>query len=112
MFASGILGMPRRVSTYYGVPGLGTLNLLSTIGAGIIGLSMVAFAVNIVVSLALRRESGPDPWQGNTMEWATSSPPPPLNFSAEWPFRRVTSFTPLLDRRLRGEAPEPSGAVP
>lgn len=100
MFASGILGMPRRVSTYYGVPGLATLNLISTIGAGILGLSMVAFAINVIASLSFRRESGPDPWRGHTLEWATSSPPPPLNFTPEWPFVKVTSFTPLLDRRL------------
>jgi cytochrome c oxidase subunit 1 len=103
MFASGILGMPRRVVTYYGVPELATLNLISSIGAGILGLSMIAFAFNVFVSLAFRRPSGPDPWQGHTLEWATSSPPPPLNFTPEWPFVRVTSFTPLLDRRLRAE---------
>jgi cytochrome c oxidase subunit 1 len=101
MFASGILGMPRRVATYSGVPGLGTLNLISTIGAGIIGLSMIAFAMNVVISLSFRHAAGPDPWQAHTLEWATSSPPPPLNFTPEWPFLRVTSFTPLLDRRRR-----------
>lgn len=113
MFASGILGMPRRVATYYGVPGLGTLNLISTIGAGILGLSMVAFAINVLVSLLNRRPAGVNPWLAHTLEWATASPPPPLNFTPEHPFVRVTSFTPLLDRRLRGEepVPEPAGAT-
>jgi len=100
MFASGMLGMPRRVSTYDPSLGIGTLNLVSTIGAMILGLSMVAFAVNLLISLALRRPSGPDTWQANTLEWSTNSPPPPLNFTPGWPFMMVTSVTPLLDRRL------------
>jgi cytochrome c oxidase subunit 1 len=112
MLASGVLGMPRRVATYYGVPGLGTLNLISSIGAGILGLSMVAFAVNVLVSLLNRRPAGPDPWLAHTLEWATSSPPPPLNFTPEYPFVRVTSFTPLLDRRLREPDADPVGADP
>jgi cytochrome c oxidase subunit 1 len=106
MFASGILGMPRRVATYDTNLGVGTLNLISTIGAMIIGLSMVAFAINLLISLAIRRPSGPDPWHANTLEWSTSSPPPTLNFTPEWPFRKVTSFTPLLDQRLAA-APVP-----
>jgi cytochrome c oxidase subunit 1 len=99
--------MPRRVVTYYGVPGLGTLNLISSIGAGILGLSMVAFAINVLISLLNRRPAGPDPWLGHSLEWATSSPPPPLNFTPEYPFPKVTSFTPLLDRRLCEGVPEP-----
>ena len=103
MFASGFLGMPRRVQTYPNLPGLGALNLTSTIGAGILAWSMVMLVINIVVSLYRREPAGPNPWQAHTLEWATSSPPPMLNFNEQWPVPRVTSRTPLLDRRLAVE---------
>jgi cytochrome c oxidase subunit 1 len=109
MFASGIMGMPRRVVTYQPFGALGTLNLISTIGAFILGLSMIIFAVNVLTSLIFRRPAGHDPWQGHSLEWATSSPPPPLNFTPEWPFPKVVSFTPLLHRRLLAEG-EPEAA--
>ncbi len=103
MFASGFLGMPRRVQTYPNLPGLGALNLTSTIGAGILAWSMVMLIINIAVSLYRREPAGPNPWQAHTLEWATSSPPPMLNFNEHWPVPRVTSRTPLLDRRLAME---------
>jgi len=103
MFASGIIGMPRRVVTYLPDGPLGTLNLISTIGAFILGLSMLVFLVNVLVSLLFRHVASHDPWEGHSLEWATSSPPPALNFTPEWPFPRVTSFTPLLHRRLLAE---------
>ncbi|EID56045.1 cytochrome c oxidase subunit I [Saccharomonospora xinjiangensis] len=101
MFFLGLDGMPRRVATYLPQDGFGTLNLLSSVGSWIVGLGMVAFAVNIVVSLARRRgRAAPnDPWHAHTLEWATSSPPPPLNFDAAHPLPSVRSFAPLLDQR-------------
>jgi cytochrome c oxidase subunit 1 len=57
----------------------------------------VIFLVNLWLSLRHRVEAGDDPWQGQTLEWATSSPPPPLNF--ERPLPPVRSFAPLLDLR-------------
>jgi cytochrome c oxidase subunit I len=101
MFASGLMGMPRRVATYPDQPWLGTLNLISSIGAYILGASMVVFLMNVVVSLAAGRRADANPWDAHTLEWATSSPPPPLNFNGEWPIPKVRSPTPLLDLRLR-----------
>ncbi len=106
-FALGMLGMPRRVATYPDLPWWGGLNLTSSIGAGIIGLSVVVFAMNVVVSLAFRRPAAADPWGGLTLEWATSSPPPPTNYDAHWPLPRVTSHAPLLDLRLRAAEAAP-----
>jgi cytochrome c oxidase subunit 1 len=57
------------------------------------------FLVNIAVSLRRNVAAGPDPWLGQTLEWATSSPPPRHNFAA---LPAVRSFAPLLD--LREEA--------
>jgi cytochrome c oxidase subunit 1 len=103
MFALGFLGMPRRVVTYPDQPWWATLNRISSVGAAIIAWAMLMFLINVVVSLYNRRPAGPDPWRGHTLEWATSSPPPPFNFGGRWPLPRITSFTPLLDLRLGPE---------
>jgi cytochrome c oxidase subunit I+III len=76
----GLMGMPRRVYTYSADMGWGDMNLLSTAGAFTIALSAVLFVANVVRSLASGVPAGPDPWGGDTLEWATESPPPPYNF--------------------------------
>ncbi|MCU1348013.1 MAG: coxA1 [Acidobacteria bacterium] len=80
MHKLGLIGMPRRVYTYPQDMGWGPLNLLSTIGAGILALGMVIYFANALLSLKWGRVAGDDPWGGDTLEWATSSPPPPYNF--------------------------------
>jgi cytochrome c oxidase subunit 1 len=97
MFLVGADGMPRRIARYPQHPSWVTDNDLSTAGAGLIAIGIVIFLVNLWVSLRHRVESGDDPWQGQTLEWATSSPPPPLNF--ERPLPPIRSFAPLLDLR-------------
>ncbi|MCW2953482.1 MAG: ctaD2 [Conexibacter sp.] len=96
MFFLGEQGMARRVADYPRSAGWTTLNTLSTIGSGVIALSLLVFLLNVAVSLTRRVPAGPDPWGGHSLEWATSSPPPPHNFDALPPVR---SFAPLLDRR-------------
>jgi cytochrome c oxidase subunit 1 len=93
--------MPRRISRYPAHPGWGTLNLLETIGSGIIALGVLVFLVNVAVSLRRRLAAGEDPWMGHTLEWATSSPPPPLNFTG--PLPPIRSYAPLLDLREQAE---------
>ncbi|MFL5871449.1 MAG: cbb3-type cytochrome c oxidase subunit I, partial [Solirubrobacterales bacterium] len=102
MFFLGEEGMPRRVADYLPHRDWGTLNMLSSIGAYLIAASILVFLVNLVRSLRGGTRVGPDPWQGQTLEWATESPPPPHNFDALPPIR---SFAPLLDLRERGEDP-------
>jgi cytochrome c oxidase subunit 1 len=80
MHQLGFLGMPRRVYTYLDGLGWGSLNLTASIGAAIIALSMVVFLANVVHSLRHGRPAGPNPWGADTLEWATSSPPPNYNF--------------------------------
>jgi cytochrome c oxidase subunit 1/cytochrome c oxidase subunit I+III len=82
MHVTGLLGMPRRIYTYH--PGLGwdTLNLLSTIGAFTLAVGILGTMGNVLRS-ARRGEPAPDdPWGANTLEWATSSPPPHFNFAS------------------------------
>src|SRR5207302_2104 len=78
----GAVGMPRRVFTYAASTGWGPLNLLSTIGAAILAIAMVIFFVNLVRSLRSGEIAGDDPWDAFTLEWATTSPPPPENFAS------------------------------
>jgi cytochrome c oxidase subunit 1 len=103
MFFLGEDGMPRRISRYPTHPSWGTLNLIESVGAGIIALGVLTFLINAFVSLRRRVPSGPDPWLGHTLEWAAPSPPPPLNF--ETPLPPIRSYAPLLDLRQR----EPEG---
>ncbi|GHD87473.1 cytochrome c oxidase subunit 1 [Streptomyces naganishii JCM 4654] len=106
MFALGYLGMPRRVATYATFDGFAWLNLLASIGAGVLALAMTAFTVNVLwtlrkAALGRCRPAGDNPWDAYTLEWATTSPPPRLNFAPGRPVPPVTSFAPLLDLRQR-----------
>jgi cytochrome c oxidase subunit 1 len=99
MFYLGLHGMPRRIPTYLPTDGFTAANLTATVGSAVLGLGTVVFLTNLLVSFCARRPAPPDPWQGHTLEWATSSPPPPTNFTPEYPIPKVRSFAPLLDLR-------------
>ena len=90
----GLDGMPRRVASSSASEGWGTLNLISTIGSFILGVGGLAFVWNLVHSLRHGEPAGDDPWGGQTLEWATTSPPPEHNFDALPPIR---SERPLWD---------------
>ena len=96
MHQLGVDGMPRRVADYPADQGFDALNALSTAGSGILALSILVFIVNFVLSMRRGKAAGDDPWQGNTLEWATSSPPPPHNFRRLPPIR---SERPVFDVR-------------
>jgi len=81
MHQLGLEGMPRRVYTYLAGTGWGDLNLLSSIGAGVIALGVLALLVNICWGLWWGPVAGPNPWNADTLEWGTGSPPPAYNFS-------------------------------
>jgi cytochrome c oxidase subunit 1 len=96
MHLLGVGGMSRRVADYPPLPGWQTLNLLETIGAYLIALGVVIFLVNVWLSARTRVVAGPNPWgSGQSLEWATTSPPPRHNFDALPPIR---SFHPVWDQ--------------
>lgn len=101
MFWLGHDGMPRRVSSYQADAGFNTPNLLSSIGAFTIGLSVLIFVYNVITTLLSGTPAGDDPWNGTTLEWAAASPPPRFNFDAAHPLPPITSYAPLLDAKLR-----------
>jgi cytochrome c oxidase subunit I+III len=80
MHQLGLLGMPRRVYTYYSDMGWNGLNLTASVGAGIVATSVLLFLVNVVVSLKRGAVAGNDPWNAPELEWATTSPPPAYGF--------------------------------
>jgi cytochrome c oxidase subunit I+III len=80
MHIAGLLGMPRRVYTYPGSMDWGTLNLIETIGAYVLAGGLALVAVNAIRSRFTGEPAGDDPWGGETLEWSTTSPPPPYNF--------------------------------
>ena len=96
MHALGLAGMPRRIANYAPDAGWSDLNLLATIGGFTIAASMLVFLWNVFVTMRSGEPAGDDPWEGNTLEWATSSPPPPYNFDH---LPEIHSERPVFDAR-------------
>ncbi len=80
MHELGLAGMPRRIADYASTAGWNDLNLAATVGGFLIAVSMLPLLWNIFISLRSGTPAGDDPWEANTLEWATSSPPPAYNF--------------------------------
>jgi cytochrome c oxidase subunit I+III len=102
MHQLGLEGMPRRVYTY--VDGLGwqSLNLLATAGALLIFVSVLLFLINVFVALRYGSPAPDDPWEADSLEWSTSSPPPNYNFQ---PLPTVAGLYPRWEERA--DAPTP-----
>ncbi len=107
MHQLGLAGMPRRIADYSASAGWSDLNLVASIGGFIIAFSMLPFLFNVFISLRNGRLAGDDPWEANTLEWATSSPPPPYNFDH---LPDIRSERPVFD--TRHGAPRPVPALP
>ena len=92
----GVRGMPRRIADYGSHDGFTTLNTISSIGSFLLGASTLPFLLNVWVTLRARRPALPDdPWgYGNSLEWATSCPPPRHNFIS---LPRIRSERPAFD---------------
>jgi cytochrome c oxidase subunit 1 len=95
-FQLGLDGMQRRIANYPAE--LTTGNVISTVGAAVLGVSVAIFITNFVRSMKKGQQAGDDPWNANTLEWATTSPPPHHNFHSLPPVR---SERPVFDTRER-----------
>ncbi len=109
MHMLGIKGMPRRIADYASDAGWNDWNMAATIGGFLIGVSMLPFLWNVFISLRNGKAAGDDPWEANTLEWATSSPPPPYNFDR---LPEIRSERPLFDARHGLVDPHATAPIP
>jgi cytochrome c oxidase subunit 1 len=96
MHLLGLFGMPRRIYTYPDNLGWNQLNLMESIGAFIIGIAIMIFLWNVIISLRSGQEAGNDPWDAYTLEWDTTSPPAHYNFAV---IPTVRSRRPFYDKK-------------
>ncbi|SDS53853.1 aa3-type cytochrome oxidase subunit I [Agrococcus carbonis] len=101
----GVVGMPRRYYTYLAEDGFTWMNQLSTVGAMILGLSMVPFLWNVwITARTAPKVEVDDPWgTGRSLEWATSCPPPRHNFTH---IPRIRSESPAFDLHHPNAGPQ------
>lgn len=111
LYVLGLMGVTRRVSHFEDMS-LQIWFQIAAVGAFLIGLGIIAFIVQIFVSIrrreSLRDHSG-DPWNGRTLEWATSSPPPAYNFAFT---PRIHDQDAWYDMKRRGYQRPTSGYLP
>jgi len=80
MHIVGVEGMPRRIYTYGGGYGWSALNMTITVGAFILGVGLLLNFINFLWSAKYGEVAGRNPWNADSLEWMTESPPPAYNF--------------------------------
>jgi cytochrome c oxidase subunit 1/cytochrome c oxidase subunit I+III len=97
MHILGILGMPRRVYTYPGGMGWDMPNLVTSVGSFLFAVGVLLFVINVVRSRTHGALAGANPWDADSLEWSTPSPPPSFNFVS---LPTIASRHPLWEDRL------------
>ncbi|WP_233860359.1 cytochrome c oxidase subunit I [Paraburkholderia sp. HD33-4] len=81
MHIAGLLGMPRRIYTYAPDMGWSTVNLITSAGSFVLAIGILIFLCDLLYSARHGAPAGSNPWDAGTLEWSTTSPPPPYNFA-------------------------------
>lgn len=105
MHLLGLGGMPRRIYTYPASLGLGPLNMIVTVGAFVLGIGILISIINFFVSMRVGKIAGRNPWNADTLEWDTDSPPAPYSIVH---IPTVVSRSPLWDDH--DESYDPDGS--
>jgi len=111
LYILGLMGVTRRMN-HFDDPSLQIWFVIAAFGAFLILLGILAFLVQIYVSFRDReklRDHTGDPWNGRTLEWSTSSPPPPYNFAFT---PRVHDLDAWADMKKRGYVRPTQGFIP
>ncbi len=117
-YVLGLWGMPRRVATYPADLGWQALNIVSTVGAFMIGVSFVILLVNLLVSWLHPVPAGDNPWDAHGLEWFATSPPVHHNFERlppirserpTWDYNHPDART-IAHGRHNGHVPQPMAA--
>ena len=82
MHLTGLMGMPRRISTYPSNWGWDWLNLLSSVGGFLMTMGFALVLIDIVMQFRFGRRSTRNPWKARTLEWAMPTPAPAYNFAS------------------------------
>lgn len=104
MHFTGLNGMPRRIYTYDSGMGWDFWNLVSSVGAFALGAGILVFLYNAVKSARSGEVASADPWDGRTLEWSISSPPPEYNFEQ---IPTVHGRDPFWEQKREGVATVP-----
>tara|TARA_R110000822_G_scaffold31316_5_gene90618 strand:- start:9430 stop:11946 length:2517 start_codon:yes stop_codon:yes gene_type:complete len=95
MHLTGLLGMPRRVYTYDAEMGWGWLNLLSSVGGFIMAIGVAVIILDIALHFRFGRKASRNPWNADTLEWATPMPVSAYNFAS---LPDITTRHPMWDQ--------------
>ncbi len=101
MHLTGLMGMPRRISTYPSSFGWDWLNLISSVGGFILTMGFALVFADLMLQIRFGRRQRRDPWNAATLEWATPTPPSSYNFAA----------IPTIDTRADRLSPREIGPV-
>ncbi|MFL6040839.1 MAG: cytochrome c oxidase subunit I [Gaiellales bacterium] len=101
MHAMGLSGMPRRISHYPNHTEWEPMNQIATLGSFVLTIGILLVLWNCLRSLRFGRVAGNNPWGANSLEWYTTSPPPPHNFDDLPPIRSERPLWDLREERRR-----------
>lgn len=109
----GLMGMPRRIYTYLDGLGFNEMNLISTIGAFLMGFGTIFFIINIIVTSVSGKKAAGDAWEdGRTLEWTIPSPAPEYNFAQTPLVRGYDAFwKEKMDGHKEMTPAEPLGSI-
>uniref|UniRef100_Q07JU1 cytochrome-c oxidase n=1 Tax=Rhodopseudomonas palustris (strain BisA53) TaxID=316055 RepID=Q07JU1_RHOP5 len=101
MHWTGLLGMPRRITSYGADTGWEWPNLLSSVGSFTMAIGFALFTIDVLMHWLHGQRSARNPWRASTLEWAMPMPPPDYNFAS---LPGVSSRSPLAERPELGNS--------